>query len=790
MNEGNSMKFIVIKRDGSREEFDSTKWEAQISKVCAGISDVSPFMIAANARAQFTPEMTTELLDEIALRSMVNLIDVEVNPLGDPNYELVAGRQRTTMLRKKVYGTFTPPHIYEIVKKNVALGMYTKELLEWYTEEEWDQINSFIDHDRDMTYVYSQVEQMVDKYLVRNRATEEMYETPQVRYIIAAAVGFHAETENRLEWVKECYEQTSRGMFTLATPVAAGLGTPTKQFSSCVTISCDDSMDSIYMSGYAMAKYAAKRAGIGFEIGRIRGVGSPIRGGEIKHTGVVPFIQKWSKDLRSVSQGGVRTGSATINYPVWHYEFESLVVLKNNQGTEETRVRQLDYAVQFSAMFWDRLCKNQSITLFSPSDVPGLYDAFHQNIKKFEQLYLAAEANPKIRKKVISAEDVFRALFANERIGTGRIFVYNADNVQFQSPYNPETDPVVQTNLCTEILIPTRPFNNVDSEDGLIGLCTLGSICWGRAKTPEELRRPIRCLFKLLDNLLDYQDFLVAESKRHDQMYRPLGIGVTDLAHWHAQRGFVYGQQEALDEVKRFSEYQYYYLQEINTELAEKKGACSRSPFTRYANGQMIFEMRHPGVDELCNFAESTELDWSTIRQRARTFGVRASTTSAIAPVESSSLLISSTNGIALPKTLIQNKSSRSGTIIQVVPEYKELKANYEKLLMWEQESPVGYLKTVAVLQVYIDQGISADMFYNPKEIVNEITGEVEMKIDVTEFLSHHIMALNWGIKTLYYCLVNKQRLLNRMSEVGNFKQPAPVETPLYDDEVCEGCTI
>ncbi len=782
------MTYQVKKRNGEIEAFDPTKWENQLKKVCQGIDEVSAFTIAATAQAQFKPFMTTEELDEIALRSMVNLIDVEKNPIGHTNYQYVAGRQRITMLRKKVYGSFTVPHILEIVKKNVEAKLYTSDLLTWYSEEEWDQINSFIDHSKDETYTYAQVEQFVDKYLVRNRFTDTIVESPQVRYIIAAATSMHAEKKDRLQWVKDAYESSSNGEYSLATPVASGLGTRTKQFSSCVTISVGDTLDSIFESGRAMGKYAGKRAGIGLEIGSIRGLNSSIRNGEIKHTGLIPFIKKWEKDLRSVSQGGLRTGSATVYFPIWHYDFESLVVLKNNQGTEETRARQLDYGVQMAAMFWERLVQKKNITLFSPSEVPGLYDLFHQDIAKFEQEYAKFEADPAIRKKVVSADEAIRTLFATERSGTGRIYAYNVDNVQFQGSYDPTTDTVNQSNLCTEILIPTKTFDAIESDDGLIGLCTLGSISWGKFKTPEQMRRAVRVLYRTLHNLLQYQDFLVPQSNRHNKMYEPLGIGVTDLAHWHAQRGFVYGQPEALAEVKRFMEHQYFYMMEMNVELAKEKGPCERSHATRYAQGKFSFDLRHPGVNELTNFEVSPELvdKVEALRKDMIKYGVRNSVTGAIAPVESSSLLIHSTNGAALPKTLIVNKVSRSGKIVQVVPEYEKFKDNYKKLLMWEQDSPIGYLKTVAVLQVYIDQAISSDMFYNPKEIQNPITGVIEFKIDVNEFLSHMILAQNWGIKTLYYCLINKQKVIDRLKN----SEPMKDEPVLVEDEHCEGCTI
>lgn len=455
---GDLMTYMVRKRNGDMVPFDTSKWENQIKKVCEGIKHVSAFTIAATAQAQFKPFMTTEELDEIALRSMVNLIDVETNPIGHTNYQYVAGRQRSTMLRKKVYGQYEVPHILQIVKKNVEAKLYTDELLTWYSEDEWGQINNMVDHSIDETYTFAQIEQFVDKYLVRNRFTGEIVETPQVRYIIAAAVAMHAEKTNRLGWVRDAYETSCNGEYSLATPVAAGLGTPTRQFSSCVTIKVGDDLDSIYESGRAMAKYAGKRAGIGLEIGEIRGLDASIRNGELKHTGLVPFIKKWEKDLHSVSQGGIRKGAATIYFPIWHWDFESLVVLKNNQGTEETRARHMDYGVQLCAMFWERLLNQKSITLFSPDEVPGLYDAFHQDIAQFEKLYTQYEKQDGIRKKVISAEDALRTLTVTERFGTGRIYAYNTDNIQFQTSVFPEKDPITQSNLCclvgdTEITI-------------------------------------------------------------------------------------------------------------------------------------------------------------------------------------------------------------------------------------------------------------------------------------------------------------------------------------------------
>jgi len=751
----------VIKRSGRKEPLSVEKWQEQVTKICKGIADVSQSMIEISAQPHFYDGITTKEIDEITLRAIIDLIDVESNPdVGHTNYQYVAGKQRLTMLRKDVYGGYNPPHLYQIVKRNVDLGMYTPELLTWYTEDDWNKMNEFIDHEKDEQYSYAAIEQLIEKYLVRNRSTKEVYETPQVRYMVAAATVFHKEEPNtaRLRFIKEYYNAASDGLFTLATPVLAGLGTPTKQFSSCVLIKSDDNLDSIFASGEMMAKYASKRAGIGLEIGRLRPLGSPIRKGEIMHTGLIPFLKKWFGDLRSCSQGGIRNASATMFYPIWHYQFEDLIVLKNNQGTDETRVRHLDYGVVMNAMFWRRFKNKENITFFDPNEVPDLYEAFYQNTALFEDLYVKYEKQKGLRKKTMSADEVIKSGLLKERSDTGRIYIVNIDNSIKQGPFEPDTHTIYQSNLCVEILLPTKPFKRLDDENGRIALCTLGSINWGAFRNPEDMRRACRILHRSLCNILDYQDFLSIQSRLSNDEIQPLGIGVTNLAYWHAKRNMQYGQSDALAEVKSWMEHQAYYLTEATVELAKERGPCKHSSLTRYGKGIFPWELRAEGVNELTDFAP--ELDWETLRTNMKQYGVRNATLMAIAPVESSSVVINSTNGIEMPMQLISVKESKAASLVQVVPEYQKLKNKYQ--LLWEQEDCIGYLKTAAVLAAYIDQSISTNTFYNPANYK-------ERKVPATLIAKNLMLAHQYGLKTLYYSLINK---------IGSKDQPDDVKYP------------
>ena len=769
----------VIKRSGKKEPLMLEKWQAQVAKVCNGIADVSPSMIEIKSQLHFYDGITTSQIDNITLRAIVDLIDVESNSdVGHTNYQYVAGKQRMSMLRKDVYGSYTVPPLYEIVKRNVATGLYTSELLEWYSEEDWNKMNDFIDHSKDEQYSYAAVEQLIEKYLVKNRSTKEIYETPQVRYMVAAATVFHSEEPNsaRMRFIKEYYNAASDGLFTLATPVLAGLGTPTKQFSSCVLIRSDDDLDSIFASGEMMAKYASKRAGIGLEIGRLRPLGSPIRGGEIMHTGMIPFLKKWFGDLRSCSQGGIRNASATVFYPIWHHQFDDLIVLKNNQGTEETRVRHMDYGVVLSAFFWRRFKNKEDITFFDPNEVPDLYEAFYSNTTLFEELYTKYEKRKDLRKKTMSAEEVFKSGILKERTDTGRIYLVFIDNVMKQGPFDPEYHTIYQSNLCCEILLPTKSFKRLDDPEGRIALCTLGSINWGAFRNPEDMRRACRILHRSLNNILDYQDFLSIQSKLSNDEIRPLGIGVTNLAYWHAKRSLRYGEKDALAEVKTWAEHLAFYLTEASVELAKERGKCEGSDKTRYGQGVFPWELRADGVNELADF--TPELDWETLRTNMKQYGVRNATQMAIAPVESSSVVINSTNGIEMPMSLISVKESKAGSFTQVVPEYHKLKNKYQ--LMWEQKDCDGYLKTASVLAAYVDQAISVNTFYNPKHFPDR-------KVPTTLIAKNLMQAHYFGIKTFYYSLINKAG----SKSDDEIPPDMPLEPINFDDEDgCESCKL
>jgi ribonucleoside-diphosphate reductase alpha chain len=739
-------------------------------------------MIEIKSQIELHDGISTKTIDELLLKAMVNLIDeTENSDINNVNYQYVAGRQKVSMLRKEVYGQYEPPKLYEIVKKNTELGMYTTELLEWYTEEEWNIIDLFIDHSKDENYTYAAIAQLCEKYLVQNRATGKIYETPQVRYAIAAATAFHNETkEKRLKYVKEYYECASDGQFTLATPVLAGLGTTTKQFSSCVLISSDDTLDSIFAAGEMMAKYASKRAGIGLEIGRIRPLGAPIRGGEIKHTGMIPFLKKWFSDLRSCSQGGIRNASCTVTFPIWHAQFEDLIVLKNNQGTEETRVRQMDYSVVINKMFFNRFKNNENITLFDPAEVPDLYEAYYRDSTEFEKLYKMYETKRGITKKVLPAVEIFKNGILKERTDTGRIYLVFIDNVINQGPFDTKVDPIYQSNLCQEILLPTKPFQRIEDEAGRIALCTLGSINWGAFKSAQDMRKSCRVLVRSLSNLLSYQDFLSVQSKLANLDFEPLGVGVTNLAYWHAKRGFKYGESIALSEVKRWMEHQAYYLTEASVELAQERGACKRSQHTFYGQGIFPWERRAEGVNELTDFTPSQNLDWEGLRSNLLKYGIRNATLMAVAPVESSSVVLNSTNGIELPMELISVKESKAGSFVQVVPEYKRLKNRYQ--LMWDQRDCVDYLKTSAVLAAYIDQSLSTNTFYNPAYFEGG-------KVPATLITKNLMLAYKWGLKTIYYSLINKMGSKAGLTETDNVVQ-FPLQLDDIDEENCEACVL
>jgi ribonucleoside-diphosphate reductase alpha chain len=542
-----------------------------------------------------------------------------------------------------------------------------------------------------------------------------------------------------------------------------------------VLIRSDDDLDSIFASGEMMAKYAAKRAGIGLEVGRLRPLGSAIRGGEVMHTGMIPFLKKWFGDLRSCSQGGIRNASATVFYPIWHYQFDDLIVLKNNQGTEETRVRFMDYGVVLNSFFWRRFKNKESITFFDPNEVPDLYEAFYKNTERFEELYVKYERRKDLRTKTMAAEDVFKGGILKERTDTGRIYLVFIDNVQNQGPFDPEFHTIYQSNLCLEILLPTKSFKRLDDDEGRIALCTLGSINWGAFRNPEDMRRACRILQRSLCNILDYQDFLSIQSKLSNDEIQPLGIGITNLAYWHAKRSLQYGETDALAEVKTWMEHQAYYLTEATVEMAKERGPCQHSDKTRYGQGIFPWELRAKAVNELTDF--TPELDWETLRTNMKQYGVRNATLMAVAPVESSSVVINSTNGIEMPMSLITVKESKAGSLIQVAPEYNKLKSKYQ--LMWAQKDCEAYIKTACVIAAYVDQSISTNTFYSPKHFPGR-------KVPSTLIAKNLMNAHRWGLKTFYYSLIDKQGSKSDKSD-----DEPKLEVIDFDEEgSCESCKL
>lgn len=764
----------VVKRDGTKESYDVEKIQRQVQYACDGIANVSQSMIELTMNIELYNGITTKHIDLLAENAAVKLIK---DPEGDVNYQFVAGRLKNSSLRKEVYGQYEPWRLYDIVCRNVESKMYTGELLSWFTEAEWDELDAHIDHEKDVHYSHAAITQQVEKYLVRHKVTKKVYETPQVRYIVAAAVKMHAEQKDRMKKVKDYYDQASNGDFTLATPVLAGLGTKTKQFSSCVLLRADDSLDSIFATGEMVAKYAAKRAGIGLEIGRLRPAGSPIRNGEIAHTGLTPFIKKWFADLRSCSQGGIRNASMTVTYPLWHYEFEELIVLKNNQGTEENRVRQLDYAVVTNKYLWNRFKQQGVITFFDPNEVPDLYEAYYRDQAEWIRLYEKYEKKSGLKKKVMNAEDVFKSCLLKERSDTGRIYMDFIDNIINQGPIDSFLYPIYQSNLCQEILIPTVPFQRLEDENGRIALCTLASINWGRFKHKEDMRAACRSVVLGLNNILDYQDFLSLQSSLANADFKPLGVGITNLAYWHAKRGFTYGSEEALKEVREWMEAQAFYLTEASIELAEERGPCKLWKSTCYANGTFPWELRSDGVNELTDFTPL--MPWDSLRPRMVESGIHNALLMAIAPVESSSVVIDSTNGIEMVMALISTKESKAASLVQVVPEYHKLKNKYQ--IMMDQADCVEYLKTAAVLAAYVDQSISTNTFYSPKHFEGH-------RVPVTLVAKNIMLAQKWGLKTMYYSLIDKTGIKEQFKETAT-ELPADV-VQLLDDDDCEACKL
>ena len=680
-----------------------------------------------------------------------------------------------------VYGIFEPPCLCDIVQKNIDTGFYDSEFTDLFTKDEINELQSFIDHSRDEYLTYAAMEQFRGKYLVQNRATGEIFETPQVAYMMIAATLFAKyPADKRMKYIKDYYDAISKFLISLPTPVMAGVRTPQRQFSSCVLIETDDSLDSINATSSSIVKYVSQKAGIGIGAGKIRAIGSKIRSGDATHTGVIPFYKLFQSAVKSCSQGGVRGGAATLYYPIWHLEIEDMLVLKNNKGTEDNRVRHMDYGVQFNKLMYERLIEGGNITLFSPNDVPEVYDAFFTDQDKFKELYEAAERKTSIRKKSIPAVELF-SNFVQERKDTGRIYLQNVDHANTHGSFIEDVAPIKQSNLCCEIDLPTKPLTNIDDPEGEISLCTLSAVNWGAIKSLEQMEKVCDLAVRALDELLDYQEYPIEAARVSTMNRRPLGIGIINFAYWMAKNDSTY-QEPDLEMVDTWTEAWSYYLIKASADLAIEKGACPKSDETKYSLGITPNQTYKKDVDELIKHQERA--DWKSLRKQLKETGIRNSTLMALMPAETSAQISNSTNGIEPPRSYVSIKQSKHGVLKQVVPGFPRLKNKYD--LLWEQKSPEGYLKIMSILQKYIDQGISVNTSYNPEHFEDE-------KVPMSMLLQHLVMFYKYGGKQLYYnnthdgqgeIDINKEETAQvQFIESGNV-------APLLEDDDCESCKI
>lgn len=726
---------LVTKRSGRKESIDLDKIHRVLDWAAEGLSDVSVSQVELKSHIQFYDGIKTSDIHETIIKATADLISSAT-----PDYQYMAARLAVFHLRKKAYGQFEPPKLYDQVVHMVGMGKYDRHLLEDYTQEEFEEMNGFIDHWRDMRFSYAAVKQLEGKYLVQNRVSGEIYESAQFLYLLVAACLFsNYPKQTRLDYVRRFYDAVSTFKISLPTPIMSGVRTPTRQFSSCVLIECDDSLDSINATASAIVKYVSQRAGIGINAGRVRALGSPIRGGEAFHTGCIPFYKYFQTAVKSCSQGGVRGGAATLFYPIWHLEVESLIVLKNNRGVEDNRVRHIDYGVQINKLMYQRLLNGGDITLFSPSDVPGLYDAFFADQTEFERLYTRYEQDKNIRQQRIKALDLF-SLMMQERASTGRIYIQNVDHCNTHSPFDPNVAPIRQSNLCLEITLPTKPLKHVNDEEGEIALCTLSAFNLGAIDSLEELSELATLAVRALDALLDYQDYPLPAAERGSMNRRTLGIGVINFAYYLAKNSVRYSDGSANALTHRTFEAIQYYLLKASNALAKEKGCCPSFNETTYAQGILPIDTYKKDLDTICS--EPLHLDWEALRADIKAHGLRNSTLSALMPSETSSQISNATNGIEPPRGHISVKASKDGILRQVVPDYERLKNAYE--LLWDMPGNEGYLQLVGLMQKFVDQAISANTNYDPARFTG---GKVPMK----QLLKDLLTAYKLGLKTLYY---------------------------------------
>ena len=758
----------VTKRDGSIQPFNLDKVHKVLEWAVEDISGVSMSEIEIKANIQLYDKIPAYDIHELLIKSAAELISEHT-----PNYQFVAARLISYKMRKEAYGEYNVPPLTYIIERNIELGVYDKEIVNLYTEDEIVELSNYIKHERDDTFTYAGMEQFRGKYLVQDRRTKQIYETPQILYMMVAMTLFSSYKDNRLKYVKDYYDAISQFYISLPTPIMAGVRTPTRQFSSCVLIESGDSLDSINATATSIVRYISKKAGIGIGAGSIRALGAKIADGSVVHTGLIPFLKYFQSAVKSCSQGGVRGGAATVYLPLWHYEYEDLVVLKNNKGTDETRVRHMDYAFQFNKLMYERLIEGGNITFFDPNDVPGLYEAFFVDQDKFKELYEKYERAHSIRKKSLPALEVFQS-FLTERKDTGRIYLMNVDHANDHGSFIARRAPIRMSNLCCEIDLPTTPLNGPDDEDGEISLCTLSAINWGLINEPSEFEKYCDLTVRALDELLDYQGYPIPAAMKGTLNRRPLGVGIINLAYFLAKRGLKY-DESAYEVVDEYAEAWSYYLIKSSANLAVEKGKMIYNTDTKYSQGILPIDTYKGAIDNL--IAHRERLPWKDLRKQLRETGIRNSTLMALMPAETSAQISNSTNGIEPPRALVSYKQSKDGVMAQVVPAYHHLKNKYD--LLWEQQSPEGYLSICGILQKYIDQGISVNTSYNPENYEDN-------KIPMSVMIQDLFTAYKLGLKQLYY--------FNTYDGAGEMKEDEhhtyDTGTTNIEDEDCDACKI
>jgi ribonucleoside-diphosphate reductase alpha chain len=763
----------VVKRNGNTEHLNLDKIHKMVESACEGLAGVSASQVEMQSGIQFYDGITTPEIQEILIRSASDLIDLD-----NPNYQFVAARLLLFGLYKQVFGpTWNQgfPHILNHLSAGSAKGIYDKTLPSRYSEEEWNKIDSWIDHSRDMLFTYAGLRQVVDKYLVQDRSSGELYETPQYMYMLISATIFaEYPQETRLDYVRRYYNAISRHKINIPTPIMAGVRTPLRQFASCVLVDVDDSLDSIFSSDMAIGRYVAQRAGIGINAGRIRGINSKIRGGEVQHTGVVPFLKKFESTVRCCTQNGIRGGSATVHFPIWHKEIEDIIVLKNNKGTEDNRVRKLDYSIQLSRIFYERFINDEEMSLFSPHDVPGLSDAF--GLSDFDNLYVAAERDESIPRKTVRAQELILDLL-KERAETGRVYIMNIDHCNEHSSF---VDKIWMSNLCQEITLPTDPIQHIDDIAGEIALCILSAINVGKIRELDDLEELCDLAVRGLEELIDYQEYPVRAAELATKARRSLGVGYIGLAHYFAKNGVGYDSQEAWDMTHELTEAFQYYLLKASNQLAKEKHPCTDFNRTKYFEGVLPIDTYKKDVDEISN--PGYKYDWETLRESITTYGLRHSTLSAQMPSESSSVVSNATNGIEPPRGYLSIKKSKKGPLKQIVPQYYALKNNYT--LLWDMPDNTGYINVVAVMQKFFDQAISGNWSYNPE---NYPDNEVPTSVMAQDLLKTY----KYGWKTSYYQNTHDQKSDEIKEETSKEQLTQLLEQIMESsEEDCESCKI